>query len=145
MDTANRNDDEIRLSWRPLVLGPLATVLFFAALWLNDGGTALLGIILLDLSFTVAMLWVLLAARATENLNSPLRAFVPKLTAFLVLGAGFLAATRWHTDPRISYLEFAFAALYIIAGYVANKIFDAKVKPPQLKAAKMTRKRSPRN
>jgi hypothetical protein len=69
MDMANRNDDEIRLSWRPLVLGPLATILFFAALWLNDGGTALLGIVLLDLSFTVAMLWVLLAARATENLN----------------------------------------------------------------------------
>jgi hypothetical protein len=144
MDTANRNDDEIKLTWRPLLLGPLAVVLFFAALWLNDGGTALLGIILLDLSFTVAMLWVVLAARATENLNSPLRAFIPKLTAFLVLGAGFLAATRWHTDPRISYLEFGFAALYIIAGYVANKIFDAKVKPPQLKPVKV-RKRSPRN
>jgi hypothetical protein len=144
MDTPNRNDDEIRLSWRPLVLGPLATVLFFAALWLNDGGTALLGIILLDLSFTVAMLWVVLAARATENLNSPQRAFVPKLTAFLVLGAGFLAATRWHTDPRISFLEFGFAALYIIVGYVANKIFDAKAKPPQLKPV-TTSKRSRRN
>jgi hypothetical protein len=134
MDQSNRNDDEIRLSWRPLVLGPLATVLFFMALWLNDGGTALLGIILLDLSFCVAMLWVVLAARASDNLNSPLRAFIPKLTAFLVLGAAFLAATRWRTDPRISAMELGFAALYVMAGYVANRIFDAKSKGPQLKA-----------
>ena len=133
MDEGDRGD-EIKLSWRAFVLGPLATVLFFLALWLNDGGTALLGIILLDSSFCVAMLWVVLAARASENPNSPLPAFIPKLTAFLVLGAAFLAATRWRTDPRISAMELGFAAVYIIAGYVATRIFGAKSKGPQLTA-----------
>jgi hypothetical protein len=134
MDEGNRIGDEIKLSWRPLLLGPLGVVLFFAALWLNDGGTALLGIILLDLSFSVAMLWVVLAARVSDNPNSPLIAFVPKLTAFLVLGAAFLAATRWRTDPRISAMELGFAALYILGGYLANRIFNARRKGPQLKA-----------
>ena len=133
MSNAIRNDEEIKLTWRPLVLGPTAVVLFFLALWFNDGGTALLGIILLDVSFCVAMVWVVLAARATDNLNSPLRAFVPKLTAFLVLGAAFLAATRWHTDKRISAMELGFVALYVIAGYITTRIFEAKSKPLQLK------------
>jgi NADH:ubiquinone oxidoreductase subunit 2 (subunit N) len=133
MSNGIRNDEEIKLTWRPLVLGPTAVVLFFLALWFNDGGTALLGIILLDVSFCVAMLWVVLAARATDNLNSPLRAFVPKLTAFLVLGAAFLAATRWRTDKRISAMELGFVALYVIAGYITTRIFEAKSKPLQLK------------
>ena len=37
----NRNAEDLQVSWRALVFGPLATVLFFAALWLNDGGTAI--------------------------------------------------------------------------------------------------------
>jgi uncharacterized membrane protein YqjE len=61
-------------------------------------------------------------------------AFVPKLTAFLVLGSGFLAATRWNTDNRISAMALGFAALYILAGYLANRTLDSKRKPPQLKA-----------
>jgi len=143
MSNAIRNDEEIKLTWRPLVLGPTAVVLFFLALWFNDGGTALIGIILLDVAFTIAMLWVVLAARATDNLNSPLRAFVPKLTAFLVLGAAFLAATRWRTDKRISAMELGFAALYVIAGYITTRIFEAKSKPLQLKPV-IDRKRARR-
>jgi phosphatidylglycerophosphate synthase len=140
MSNAIRNDEEIKLTWRPLELGPTAVILFFLALWFNDGGTALIGIILLDLSFTIAMLWVVLAARATDNLNSPLRAFVPKLTAFLVLGAAFLAATRWRTDKRISAMELGFAALYVIAGYITTRIFEAKSKPVQLKPVRVPKR-----
>ncbi len=65
MDNADRNADDLQVSWRAFVFGPLATVLFFAALWFNDGGTAVLGIILLSVSFTLVMVWVMLAARAT--------------------------------------------------------------------------------
>jgi len=131
---SDRNAEDLQVSWRAFVFGPLATVLFFAALWLNDGGTAVLGIILLSVSFTLVMVWVMLAARATHNPNSPLIAFIPKLTAFLVLGSGFLAATRWETDKRISAIELGFAGFYILAGYLANRTLDAKHKPPPLKA-----------
>ena len=135
MDDSNGNaEDDLHVTWRAIVFGPLATILFFAALWLNDGGAAALGIILLSVSFTVVMVWVTLAARATSNPNSPLIAFVPKLTAFLVLGSGFLAATRWNTDKRISAMALGFAVLYILAGYLANRTLDSKRKPPQLKA-----------
>ena len=134
MDNADHNADDLPVSWRAFVFGPLATLLFFAALWLNDGGTAVYGILLLSLSFTLVMVWVMLAARATNNPNSPLIAFIPKLTAFLVLGSGFLAATRWKTDQRISAIELGFAAFYILAGYLANRTLDAKHKPPPLKA-----------
>jgi len=139
MNDSDRNTEELQVSWRAFVFGPLATVLFFAALWLNDGGTAVLGIILLSASFTLVMVWVMLAARATNNPNSPLTAFIPKLTAFLVLCSGFLAATRWKTDKRISAIELGFAAFYILAGYLANRTLDAKHKPPPLKA--VTRRR----
>src|SRR5258707_12101850 len=110
MDDSNGNaEDDLHVSWRAIVFGPLATVLFFAALWLNDGGTAVLGIILLSVSFTVVMVWVILAARATSNPNSPLIAFVPKLTAFLVLGPAFLAPTRWTTAKRTTTMPLGFA------------------------------------
>lgn len=134
MDDGNRNADEIKVTWRPIVLGPLTVALFFMALALNDGGTAMLGIILLDLSFSTAMVWIVLAARASDNPNSPLRTFIPKITTFLVLGAALLAAMRWRTDKGISAMELGFAAFYIIAGYIANRSLDAKRKGPQLTA-----------
>ena len=80
------------------------------------------------------MLWVILAARASDNPESPLRAFIPKMTAFLVLGTAFVAAARWNIDPRLSAIEVGFAGFYIIVGYAAIKIFDAKVKRPRLTA-----------
>ncbi|MGD0289284.1 MAG: hypothetical protein ABSC63_06475 [Candidatus Binataceae bacterium] len=124
---------ELTMTWRALVFGPLAAALFFLALWFNDQRLDARGPICLGMSFAVAMLWVVLAARASDNPNSPLRGFIPKMTAFLVLGTAFVAAARWSTDKRISVIEVGFAAFYIVAGYLAVRMFDAKRNRPQLK------------
>jgi hypothetical protein len=124
---------ELTMTWRALVFGPLAAALFFLALWFNDQRLDARGPICLGMSFAVAMLWVILAARASDNPNSPLRGFIPKMTAFLVLGTAFVAAARWSTDKRISAIEVGFAAFYIVAGYLAVRMFDAKRHRPQLK------------
>jgi ABC-type transport system involved in multi-copper enzyme maturation permease subunit len=124
----NYTGGELTMSWRAIVLGPLVVALFFLALCLG-------------LSFTLAMVWVILSARDSGNPDSPLRAFVPKMTTFLVLGSAFVASSRWNTDRRISAIEVGFAALYIIAGYVAVKIFDAKRNRPQLTTVKRPQRR----
>jgi hypothetical protein len=131
---------ELTMSWRALVFGPLAAALFFLALWFNDERLDARGPICLGLSFAVAMVWVILAARASDNPNSPLRGFVPKMSAFLVLGTAFVAAARWNTDKRISAIEVGFAAFYIIAGYLAVRTFGANCNRPQVKGVS-TRKR----
>ncbi len=143
MDDDNNTSRDLMVTWRALVFGPLGVALFFMALWFNDSSTDARGPICLGLSFTVAMIWVMLAARTSENPNSPLRGFIPKMTTFLVLGTAFVAASRWNIDRRVSAIEAGFAVFYILAGYVAVRIFDAKLKRPQLKAMS-DRKRSPR-
>jgi uncharacterized membrane protein YhhN len=124
-------DGELIMTWRALVFGPLVVALFFLALWFNDAATDARGPICLGLSFTIAMVWVILAARASDNPDSPLRGFIAKMVTFLVLGTAFVAASRWNIDKRVSAIEGGFAAFYIIAGYVAIRIFDAKRKRPQ--------------
>jgi hypothetical protein len=125
---------ELTMTWRALVFGPLALALFFLALWFNDQSIDARGAICLGLSFSVAMVWVMLSARDSDNPNSPLRAFIPKMTTFIVLGTAFVAAARWNTDKRISAMEAGFAAFYIAAGYLAVRAFDAKRRRPQLTA-----------
>lgn len=134
MDNGNHTGGEITLSWRAMVFGPLTLALFFLALWFNGTGAATFALVCLGLTFSVAMVWVILAARASENPDSPLRRFIPRMTIFLVLGTAFLAASRWNTDRRISAMEAGFAAFYIIAAYIAMRSFDAKRKRPQLSA-----------
>src|SRR5271169_554914 len=111
---------------RGFFLGAPTAVLFFLALWFNDGRAAVSALISLGLSFCFAMVWVALAARDSGNPNSPLRAFIPKMTTFLVLGTAFLAASRWNIDKRITAMEIGFAAFYIGAGYLAMRSVDAK-------------------
>jgi hypothetical protein len=115
---------------RAIILGAPTVALFFLALWFNNGSAALGAPICLGLSFSLAMVWVALAARDSDNPNSPLRAFIPKMTTFLVLGTAFLAASRWNTDRRITAIEIGFAAFYIGAGYLAMRSFDAKRRRP---------------
>ncbi len=140
----NTDGDELTVTWRALVFGPLVVALFFLALWFNDAATDARGPLCLGLSFTLAMVWVILAAHASDNPDSPLRGFIPKMVTFLVLGTAFVAASRWNIDRRVSAVEGGFAAFYIIAGYVAIRIFDAKRKRPQLSAV-TGRKRPRRN
>lgn len=128
-DAGNR---ELVMTWRALVFGPLIVALFFLALWFNDAATDARGPLCLGISFMLAMVWVVLAARASENRDSPLRGFIPKMITFLVLGTAFVAVSRWNIDKRVSAIEGGFAAFYIIAGYTAIRIFDAKRKGPQL-------------
>ena len=132
----NDTRGELNMTWRAIVFGPLAIALFFMALWFNDASTDARGPICLGLSFSVAMVWVILAARASENPNSPLRGFIPKMTTFIVLGTAFVAAARWNIDRRISVIEAGFAGFYIITGYLAKRIFDTKRNPPQLITAR---------
>jgi hypothetical protein len=122
------------MNWRAIVLGPLAAALFLLALWFNDRSGDARSMISLGLSFSVAMVWVILAARGSENPNSPLRGFIPKMTTFLVLGTAFLAASRWNIDKRISAIEMGFAVFYVVAGYLAMRSLQAKRTSPQLKA-----------
>jgi hypothetical protein len=129
------------MNWRAIVLGPLAAALFFLALWFNDRSGDVRSMICLGLSFSLAMVWVVLAARDTENPNSPLRGFIPKMTTFLVLGTAFLAASRWNIDKRISAMETGFAAFYIVAGYLAMRILQGKRERPQLKAVSDPKRR----
>jgi len=143
MHDENNTGRELMVTWRALVFGPLAVALFFLALWFNDESADARGPLCLGLSFTIAMVWVMLTARASDNPNSPLRGFIPKMTTFLVLGTAFVAASRWNIDRRVSAIEAGFAAFYILAGYVATRSFDANLKRPQLKAVS-DRKRSPR-
>jgi hypothetical protein len=142
MDDGNHKGGEVTLSWRALVFAPLMLALFFLALWFNGAGAATRALICLGLTFSIAMVWVILAARASDNPDSPLRRFIPRMTIFLVLGTAFLAASRWSTDRRISAMEAGFAALYIIAAYVAMRSFGAGRKRPHLTAV-ADRKRSP--
>lgn len=144
MSIDDHTGSELGMTWRAMVFGPLAVALFFMALWFNDASNDARGPICLGLSFSVAMFWVILAARASDNPNSPLRGFIPKMTTFLVLGTAFVGASRWNIDRRVSAIEGGFAAFYIIAGYVAMRIFDGKRKPPQLIAIN-NRKRRRRN
>jgi hypothetical protein len=138
----NYRPGELAMTWRTFVLGPIMLALFFAALWFNDQNLSdERGPILLGLSFTIAMLWMVLAARDSDNPDSPLGGFIPKMTAFLVLGTSFIAATRWKTDRRVSLIELGFAALYIISGYIAQRTFRARRNQALSKGAGAGRRR----
>jgi hypothetical protein len=129
MDRDNQPDNadsEIRITWRPIVFGPAAVALFFLALWFNDVATDARGPVCLGLSFALVMLWVMFAARASNNPDSPLRTAIPKLLTFIILGTAFVGAARWHIDKRVSALEVGFAAFYMITGYIAIRSFNAR-------------------
>ncbi|MGH7879429.1 MAG: hypothetical protein ACREQD_08035, partial [Candidatus Binataceae bacterium] len=74
MDRAN---DKI-FPWRPAILGPLTFALFLLALYFYNNLHPELGLLLLGLTFTVPMGWIILAARTADYNDSPIRAFVPR-------------------------------------------------------------------
>jgi len=128
---SNRNSG---FPWRPVVLGPLAVTLFAFALYFYNDQRIAPGLILLEVAFAVPMIWIVLVARDPEGPESPVRQFVPRLTAILVLGSVFLAFVMRVKNPRIAVIEAGSAIFYAAAGALAWRIFNAKPKRPTLTA-----------
>jgi hypothetical protein len=126
--------DSSGFPWRPIMLGPLAVALFTLALYLYDGVHMEVALILLGFAFVVVLVWVVLAARDAESAESPIRQFVPRLTAVLVLGSAFLGFTMRARYPRIPVIEAGFMIFYIAAGSLTMRIFRNKPSPPRLTA-----------
>ena len=120
------------ISWRAWVFVPTIVVLFVIAFWRYNAGDELIGLVSFGLAISIAMIWAAMAARASGNPDSPLRQFIPRITLFVVLGASFLAWSRWNTDRRITAIEAGFAIFYLIAGYMATRGLDAGRKRAQL-------------
>ena len=120
--------------WRLAVLGPLTVALFALAMYFYNNMQPEVGLTLLGFAFAVPMVWLVLAARDADSADSPARGFVPRLTTVLVLGSAFLGYMMWDADPRISAIEVAFIAFYLVAGGVALRIFKSKPKRPTLTA-----------
>ena len=120
--------------WRLAILGPSTTILFTLALYFYDNLHPRLGLGLLGVAFAVPMTWIVLAARDAEYGDSPLRAFVPRLTVWLVLGSIMLGTMQWNNDRSITALEVGFAILYLVAAIVATRILNGRPVRPQLTA-----------
>ena len=127
-------DGETAFPWRAAILAPLFLLLFALSFYFYNDLRQGLGLFLLGLSFSVPMLWVVLAARDAEYPDSPVRGFIPRMTSMLVLGSGLLAFTMWNVDPVISAMELGFAAIYIGAGAFAIHLVKLRPKRPQLTA-----------
>ncbi len=134
----NRGEPEpsgggLAISWRAITFAPTIVALFALALYFSNSNDQFRGLACLGATFALAMVWLLLAARASENPASPIRMFIPRITAFIVLGTAFLGATRWSVDARITAMEAGFALFYIVAGWIAMHGFDARQRHPELK------------
>jgi hypothetical protein len=120
--------------WRPAVLGPLGVTLFALAMYFYNNLQPEIGLTLLGFAFMAPMVWVVFAARDAEHADSPVRQFVPRLTAVLVLGSVFLAFMMRDRYPRITVIEAGFIVFYVAAGALASHIFSRKPKRPTLTA-----------
>ncbi len=129
-----KSSDSSGFPWRLAVLGPLAVTLFALAMYFYNNMQPEVGLTLLGFAFAVPMVWVVLAARDADSAESPVRAFVPRLTTMLVLGSAFLGFMMWDRYPRITAMEAAFIVFYLAAGGFALRIFNAKPKRPTLTA-----------
>jgi hypothetical protein len=125
---------DLRFSWRAAVLAPLTAVLFGLGLYFYNEIQPEVGLALVDLAFAVPMIWMVLAARDTESADSPLRQWIPRMAAMLVLGSTFVGLMHWNVDRVITAMEAGFAAFYVAAALVAWRIFTRKPKRPQLTA-----------
>ena len=120
--------------WRAAILGPLTVGMFAFALYFYNNMQPEIGLALLGLTFGVPLAWVILAAREAEHADVPLRNFVPRMTVWLVFGAGLLGFMYWNVDKRITAMEAGFALIYMAAAYAALRIFDKRPRRPQLTA-----------
>jgi sterol desaturase/sphingolipid hydroxylase (fatty acid hydroxylase superfamily) len=125
---------QIAFPWRLAIFAPATAVLFCLALYFYDNLQPRVGLGLLGGSFTVPMVWVVLAARDAEYSDSSLRAFVPRLTVWLVLGSVMLGAMHWNTDRPVSLMEAGFGVVYLASSRIAIRILDRRPKRPQLTA-----------
>jgi hypothetical protein len=126
-------DRENQFPWRLAILGPLTALLFALALYVYDNLEPRLGLGLLGGAFAVPTIWVVLAARDAEYSDSPLRAFVPRLTVWLVLGSIMLGVTQWNNDRTVTAMEGGFALFYLVGAFVAIRILNGRPRRPQLK------------
>jgi len=126
--------DPTAFPWRLAILGPSTALLFSLALGLYDSRRPRLGLALLGASFAIPMIWVVLAARDAEFSDSPLRSFVPRLTAWLTMGSAMLGIMQWNTDRLVGAMEAAFMILYMTGGIVAIRIINRRPRRPQLTA-----------
>jgi hypothetical protein len=127
-------DGENAFPWRVAILGPLFILLFALAFYFYNDLRQGLGLVLLGVSFSVPMLWLVLAARDAEYSDSPVRQFIPRMTSMLVLGSTLLGFTMWNVDLRISAMEGGFALVYLLTGLIALRIIKSRPKRPQLTA-----------
>lgn len=123
----------LTISWRAAAFATAIVTLFALALYFNNIGAQFRGLACFGATFALVMIWLALAARASENPDSPIRTFIPRLTVFIVLGTAFLGATHWRVDRRITAMESGFALFYIVAGWIAMHGFDARQRHPGLK------------
>jgi hypothetical protein len=123
-----------RFPWRPAVFVPLAVTLFALAIYFYNKFRVELGLTLLGFAFALPMMWVMLAARDAERAESPIKQFVPRLMAVLVLGSAFLGFVMRDQYPRVSLIEAAFIIFYIAAGVLTLRTFNARGKHPTLTA-----------
>jgi hypothetical protein len=119
---------------RAAIFGLLTVVLFALAIWFYNNLQPVIGLSLLGAAFAVPMIWVVLAARDAENADTPLRGFIPRLTAMVVLGSAFLGYTMWSVNPQITAIEGGYIAFYLLAAFIAMRIFKGKPKRPTLTA-----------
>jgi hypothetical protein len=125
---------DLRFPWRAAILGPLAIVLFGLGLYFYNSMQPEVGLTFVGLAFAVPMTWMVLAAREAESPDSQVRAWIPRMTAMLVLGSTFVGITHWTVNRTITAIEAGFAIFYILAAVTAWRIVAAKPKRPQLMA-----------
>lgn len=123
------------LPWRGLAFVLAALGLFIAALWLTNHGQPFRALACLGAAFSVAMAWMVLAAREAKSADTLLRSFVVRIASWLALGTSVLGIYWWSADHRITLMEAGFAALYMAAAFVAIRILDSKPRNPSRLAA----------
>jgi hypothetical protein len=139
---------DTRLPWRAAILAPLAAVLFGLGLYSYNNMQPEVGLALVGFAFAVPMIWIVLAARDAESPDSQVRAWIPRMTAMLVLGSTFVGMTHWTVNRTITAIEAGFALFYMVAAVTAWRIIAGKPKRPRLMAldggnlARRQRKRS---
>ena len=97
-------------------------------------GRQIPGLAVLGFGFALPMVWVLIAARAATSPDSIVRRFIPRIVIWLAVGSAFLGMFWWNVDRRVSLMEAGFGAFYIVAGFAAIRIFDAKGRRPHLQS-----------
>ena len=119
---------------RAAIFGLLTVVLFALAIWFYNNLEPVIGLTLLGTAFAAPMIWTVLAARDADSAETPLRGFIPRLTAMLVLGSAFLGYTMWSVNRRITAIEGGSIVFYLLAALIALRIFRGKPRRPTLTA-----------